>query len=187
MQLASHELYNLNELAMSCVNSITSMGMFLNMVQDPQLKAMIQKHFDAHVQDYNIKVAYLTKSEGTTEKLNISKMETTLNNYTASPVSNFPPVSPRTDTKILNDREIATSYLLTLKRAGREYAWAAMEMCNPGLREFVKDAFTMSCNHAYEVWQWMVSKGYYPLEPASQNAVKTVGSVYQEVRVPSFV
>jgi spore coat protein CotF len=59
-----------------------------------------------------------------------------------------------------------------------------MEMGNPGLREFLKDAFTMSCNHAFEVWQWMVSKGYYPIEPAADNALNTVGSIYKEVKTP---
>lgn len=56
----------------------------------------------------------------------------------------FPSITPRTDLQEMNDREIATAYLLTLKRAGREYAWSAMEASNPGLRDFLKDAFTMS-------------------------------------------
>lgn len=87
----------------------------------------------------------------------------------------------------MDDREIATAYLLTLKRAGREYAWAAMEASNPQLREFLKDAFTMSCNHAYDVWQWMAQKGYYPLEPASENTLNTMSSIYHEVGEPSLV
>ena len=72
---------------------------------------------------------------------------------------------PRTEVQQFDDREMATAYLLTLKRAGREYAWSAMEVSNPELREFLKDAFTMSFNHAYEVWQWMVKKGFYSLNP----------------------
>lgn len=81
----------------------------------------------------------------------------------------------------LNDREIATGYLLTLKKAGREYAWSAMEASNPELREFLKDAFTMSCNHAYEVWQWMVKKGYYLLDAAKDEEISKVGSMYNIV------
>jgi hypothetical protein len=34
MQLAAHEVFDLHELIMSCVNSITNMGMFINMAQD---------------------------------------------------------------------------------------------------------------------------------------------------------
>lgn len=85
----------------------------------------------------------------------------------------------------MNDREIATGYLLTLKRAGREYAWAAMEASNPDLREFLKDAFTMSCNHAYDVWQYMVKHGYYPLEPAPQTTISTISSIYGIVTEPT--
>jgi spore coat protein CotF len=187
MQLAAHELYDLHELTMSCVNSITNMGMFINMAQDQELKAMIQKHYPAHIQDYNMKVRYISNANGAGEKLNVPQLNATLGNYTASPTNSFPPITPRTDVQTMNDREIATAYLLTLKRAGREYAWAAMEMTNPEIREFVKDAFTMSCNHAYEVWQWMAKKGYYPIEPAAQTALNTLGAIYNEVRQPALV
>ena len=57
-----------------------------------------------------------------------------------------------------------------------------MEASNPELREFLKDAFTMSCNHAYEVWQWMVKKGFYPLSPAPQTEINATGSIFNEVK-----
>lgn len=56
-----------------------------------------------------------------------------------------------------------------------------METSNPELREFLKDAFTMSCNHAYEVWQWMVKKGYYLLDAAKDEEISKVGSMYNIV------
>lgn len=183
MQLAGHELHDLHELTMSCVNSITCMAMFMNMASDQELKSMIQNHFPAHVQDYNIKVECLSNTAGNTAlpKLDVPEQVENLTDFTKSPVGYYPPMTPRTDVPQMNDREIATSYLLTLKRAGREYAWAAMEASNPEIREFLKDAFTMSCNHAYEVWQWMVKKGYYPLEPAPQSARDTVSNIYEQV------
>lgn len=187
MQLAAHEMHDLHELIMSCVNSITNMAMFINVVQDQELKSMIEGHFPAHVQDYNMKVEYASKANGSTQKLNVPPLARTLQDYTKSPTSNFPPITPRTDIQQMNDREIATAYLLTLKRAGREYAWSAMEASNPDLREFLKDAFTMSCNHAYDVWQYMVKKGYYPIEPAPQSTINTISSIYGEVREPSLV
>jgi spore coat protein CotF len=76
---------------------------------------------------------------------------------------------------------IATAYLLTLKRAGREYAWAAMEASNPEIRTFLEDAFKMSSHHAYDVWQWMVQKGYYPLEAAPSETLGTLASMYKTV------
>jgi spore coat protein CotF len=68
-----------------------------------------------------------------------------------------------------------------LKRAGREYAWAAMETANPELRSFLQTAFMMSCSHAYEAWQYMVTKGYYPLTPAAKEEIDKIGSLYQVV------
>lgn len=182
MQLAAHELYDLHELIVSCVNSITSMALFKNMAQDQELKDMLEKHFPYHIQDYNMKVEYVKNASGANEKLNVPDLNVILKDFTKAPVNEFPPVTPGTSIQKMNDREIATAYLLTLKRAGREYAWSAMEASNPDIRQFFKDAFTMSCNHAYDVWQWMVKKGYYPLSPAPQSDINLISSMYNEVR-----
>ncbi|MCC3866794.1 spore coat protein [Terrisporobacter mayombei] len=180
MNLAPGELHSLSELILSCVNSITNMAMFRNQVTDLELKNIIESQFQAHVQDYNLKVRFVKEASAPSEKLNVPMLKRTLNDFTKAPVETIP-VTPRVNVEQLNDREIATGYLLTLKRAGREYAWNAMECSNPDLREFLKDAFTMCCNHSYEVWQWMVSKGYYPLCSAPQEEIAKIGNIYNEV------
>jgi spore coat protein CotF len=185
VQLAAHEAHDLHELAMSCVNSITNMAYFLQHVQDAELKSIIEKHFPLHIQDYNMKAEYLGAANGATSKLQVPNLNQSLQSYTQSPVSNYPSVTPRTQVQDFNDREIATAYLLTLKRAGREYAWATMEMANPEVRTFLEDCFRMSSRHAYDVWQWMVKKGYYPLEPAPQTTLQTMGNFYQVVQQPA--
>ncbi|MCP1359089.1 spore coat protein [Aneurinibacillus migulanus] len=184
MQLAAHEAHDLHELAMSCVNSITNMAYFLQHVQDAELKGIIERHFPLHIQDYNMKAEYLGNVAGATTKLQVPMLNQSLQSYTQSPATSYPPVMPRTQVQDFNDREIATAYLLTLKRTGREYAWAAMEAANPEVRTFLEDAFRMSSRHAYDVWQWMVKKGYYPLEPAPQATLQTMGNFYQTVQQP---
>lgn len=181
MKLAAHELNCLSELAMSCVNSITNMAYMLNHVQDPQLKSILEKHFPLHVRDYNMKVEFMHQAAGATKTLPLLKEEGRLKDYTQSTFASYPPIQPRTMVDNMNDREMATAYLLTLKRAGREYAWAAMEASNPQIRSFLQTAFMMSCSHAYEVWQYMVSMGYYPLEAADQNMTLKVGAMYQVI------
>ncbi|WP_102347184.1 spore coat protein [Bacillus sp. Marseille-P3661] len=181
MQLATHELYELHELTMSCVNSITNMASFIKQAEDQQLKSILQKHFPLHVQDYNMKVQFMNMANGPTQTLHVPELNKMLQSYTHSPISKYPSVQPRTDVKVFNDREIATAYLLTLKRAGREYAWSAMEVANPDLRSFLENAFLMCSHHAFEVWQWMVKMGYYPLESAPQPALNNFSQMYQEV------
>lgn len=39
----------------------------------------------------------------------------------------------------------------------------------------------MSSHHAYDVWQWMVSKGYYPLEEAPSQKMGTFGNMYRTI------
>jgi spore coat protein CotF len=181
MQLAAHEMHDLHELTMSCVNSITNMAYFIDHVKDAELKAIIERHLPLHIQDYNTKVEYLSRPDGPTGTLTIPDIKNNLQSYTQSPTNNFPPIMPRTSVQDFDDREISTAYLLTLKRAGREYAWAAMEASNPGLRDFLEKAFMMCSHHAFEIWQWMAKKGYYPIETAPQAALNTLSGIYKEV------
>lgn len=180
MELSAHEAYDLHELTMSCVNSITNMALFLSTVKDEELRSLIEKHFPYHIKDYNTKVEYLSRQSGAKTGLPIPQITNIIDNYTQAQ-TNMVPITPRTDVQELNDREIATAYLLTLKRAGREYAWSAMEASNPEIRAFLESAFQMSSHHAYDVWQWMVKKGYYPLEAANAETMGVMGSVYKPV------
>ena len=45
MQLGAHEAHELNELLMSCTNSIQCMALFINQAQDPRLRDMIMRHY----------------------------------------------------------------------------------------------------------------------------------------------
>lgn len=181
VQLASHEMQDLHELTMSCVNTITNMACFIKQAQDQLLKSILEKHFPLHIQDYNIKCQFISAANGAAEQLQVPELNKMLQSYTNSPVTSYESIQPRTSVKTFNDREIATAYLLTLKRAGREYAWAAMEAANPDLRLFLEDAFRMSSHHAYEIWQWMVQKAYYPLETAPQPTSNIMSEFYQQV------
>lgn len=178
MQLAAHEAHDLNELTLSCVNSITNMALFLDQVKDTQLRSLLQKHFPYHVQDYNRKVEYLSRSGGAKTGLPIPEMTKVIESQGNIDLQ---PTTPRTSLSQLDDREIATAYWMTLKRAGREYAWAAMEASNPEIRTFLEHAFIMSSHHAYDIWQWMVSKGYYPLEAAPSQTMGTFGNMYRAI------
>ncbi|MGM9926769.1 MAG: spore coat protein [Bacillus sp. (in: firmicutes)] len=177
MKLSAHELYELNELTMSCVNSITHMGYMVKHIQDPEILEIVNRHFPMHIRDYNMKVEFLNQAKGATKELPLIKDEQRIPEFpTEYPTA--PPVQPRTLVDNFNDREMATSYLLTLKRAGREYAWTAMEIGNPEIRSFCQTAFMMSCSHAYDIWQYMVQKGYYPAEMASDAQINKIASMY---------
>ena len=139
-----------------------------------------------HFQDYNTKVAYLKEAQGSAMKLPVPEIVNALGSHVQSPLANYPAVTPRTDVQHLDDREIATSYLLTLKRAGRGYAWSAMEAANPGLRTFLEDAFRMCSRHAFEVWQRMVKRGT-TADARRPGRAGPVSQMYQYVKDPAAV
>lgn len=178
MTLGSHEAHDLSELLMSCTNSIQSMALFLNQAKDQQLRDMITRHFAVHVQDYNMKVEFANRSLSP-NTLNVPELRTDL--PAPQPAMQYPPIQPKVKLQELDDRAIATSYLLTLKRAGREYAWAAFECSTPQLRLFLEDAFKMCSHQAYEVWNYMAQKGEYPVGMASQDAMAGMQQIYRPV------
>ncbi|MBB3128950.1 spore coat protein CotF [Paenibacillus rhizosphaerae] len=179
MPLGSHEAHELNELLLSCTNSIQSMALFINQATDPILKSMITRHYDVHVQDYNMKVEYANRFYSQ-DQLNVPAMPMS-SSMPMLGTQQYPPLQPRVQLQQLNDRAIATSYLLTLKRAGREYAWSAFECSTPQLRSFLESAFQMCSHQAYEVWQYMAAKGYYPTAQAPQEVVSSMQQIYKSV------
>jgi spore coat protein CotF len=187
MQLASHELHDLSELIAGCFNTVTCMSSFINQAQDPELKALLEKHFPLHVADYNLKVEFV-QSQTTPDisKFQPSTLNPVLGSYIQAPVSVFPAATPRTNVQQHNDREIATSYLLNQKSSAKNYAAAAVECANPDLRKFLENAFLNSSHHAYDMWQHMAKKGYYPLMAAPPQAIQTIASIYQPVQQGSI-
>jgi Spore coat protein len=178
MRLGSHEAHELNELLLSCTNSIQSMALFINQAGDPELKDMIVRHYSVHVQDYNMKVEYASQMFSR-DQLNVPALA--MHPVMEQPAAQYPGLQPKVQLQQLDDRAIATSYLLTLKRAGREYAWSAMECSTPQLRAFLEDAFRMCSHQAYEVWAYMARKGLYPVQYATTAAIQAMQQIYQPV------
>lgn len=66
-----------------------------------------------------MKVEFLNKAEGAKKELPLLKENQEISNMALQMAPPAVPVQPRTMVEDMNDREMATAYLLTLKRAGR--------------------------------------------------------------------
>ncbi|EKS7870701.1 spore coat protein [Bacillus cereus] len=185
MQLATHELRDLSELIGGCYNTINTMDTYIQQAQDLELKQLLQQHFPLHVEDYNLKVEFV-QSQNTPdiERFQPSKLNPVLVSYLKAPIEQYPSVAPSINGAPPNDRAIATGYLLNQKSAALNYAGAVLECANPNLRSFLEKAFLNSSRHAYDIWQYMVKKGYYPLSPAPDSEIKAIASSYQPINQP---
>ena len=181
MKLTICELSYLNELITSCVNTITCMSLFQKQVTNEELKSLLNTHFPIHVEDYNRKVEFVKNVETATGKLNVPNLNVSIFTENVEKSKLAEPICVNTNVTNLTDREIALSYFLTLKRAGKEYAIASMETINPNLRQFLKDAYTMSCNHSYEVYEWMAKNNYYPIILATGEQTGDISSLYETI------
>lgn len=183
MKLTICELSYLSELISSCVNTITCLSLFKNQVQDEELKNILNQQFPIHVEDYNLKVEFVKNVDTASGKLNVPELNTSIFTENVCETKPATPVTVNTNVTALNDREIALSYFLTLKRAGKEYAIASMEATNPKLRQFLKDAYTMSCNHSYEIYEWMAKNQYYPIVVAEGEQTGEIGKIYNPIQI----
>lgn len=181
MKLTICELSYLNELISSCVNTITCMSLFKNQVTNEELKSILNTHFPIHVEDYNKKVEFVKNVDTASGKLNVPELNTSIFSEDVCKTKTATPCTVNTNVTNLNDREIALSYFLTLKRAGKEYAIASMEATNPKLRQFLKDAYTMSCNHSFEVYEWLAKNNFYPFVITTDEQTGTIASIYNTI------
>lgn len=181
MKLTICELSYLNELITSCVNTITCMSLFKNQVTNEELKSLLCNHFPIHVEDYNKKVEFVKNADTATGKLNVPQLNTSIFSENLENSKLAEPITVNTNVITLTDREIALCYFLTLKRAGKEYAIASMEATNPVLRQFLKDAYTMSVNHSYEVYEWMAKNNYYPIILSTGDQTGDISSIYNTI------
>ncbi len=183
LKLTICELSYLNELITSCVNTITCMSLFKNQVTDEELKSILTTHFPIHVEDYNRKVEFVKDACSASGKLNVPELNTSIFSENINASKPATPITVNTNVTKLTDREIALSYFLTLKRAGKEYAIASMEATDPKLRQFLKDAYTMSCNHSYEVYEWLAKNNFYPITVATGEQTGNIGSIYNPIPI----
>ncbi|MDM5153574.1 spore coat protein [Bacillus sp. DX1.1] len=183
MQLATHELRDLSELIMGCYNTINTMATYIQQAQELELKQMLQQHFPLHVQAYNLKVGFVqSESTPNISQFQPSKLNPILASFTQASVREYPSITPSMAAQPANDRSIATGYLLHQKSSALNYAGSLLEFANPDLRTVLEISFLNSSRHAYDIWQYMVKKGYYPLSPAPQSEIQAIASIYQPLQ-----
>ncbi|WP_459500390.1 spore coat protein [Bacillus sp. C1] len=183
MQLATHELRDLSELIAGDYNTINMMSTYIQQAQDPELKQMLQKHLPLHVQDYNLKVEFVqSDSTPNISKFQPPKLKPVLASYIEAPSQAYAPVTPSMDAQPPNDRSIALGYLLNQKSSAFNCAGSLLECANPDLRTLLENTFLTSSHHAYDIWQYMVQKGYYQLSPAPSSEIQAIASMYQPLQ-----
>lgn len=182
MQLATHELRDLSELIAGDYNTINTMSTYIQQAQDPELKQLLQRHFPFHVQAYNLKVEFVQKeSSPNISKFQPSRLNPVLPSYTEALSQEYLPVTPSVAAKPPNDRSIALGYLLNQKSSAFNCAGSLLEIANPELRMLLENTFLNSSHHAYDIWQYMVKKGYYQLSPAPSSEMQAIASMYQPI------
>lgn len=84
------------------------------------------------------------------------------------------PQSPTLNADMLDDRDVASGMLSSLKCSASLKMIASLECADPNLRRMIQQAAVNCSEMAYEVWQFMNQRGYYQVPTMKQETTQTM-------------
>ncbi len=173
--LGAHEVMEMHEVLNHAINSINQFQMYQPLVQDMQLKQMLEHQLQFMTNEYNNMVQMLQNQGGGQAVPYRAPMQ--------SPpkygLQNPPPQSPNASANQLDDRDISSAMLGCHKSSALMKMIGALECANPDLRRSLQQGAVNCAEQAYEVWQYMNQKGYYQVPTMKEMTTQTMMNSYQ--------
>ncbi|MCP8968901.1 spore coat protein [Ectobacillus ponti] len=133
----------MEKLTVQSYEMIRVVGIYLQQTSDRDLQELLQQHLPNFLQCYN---RLLEFSEG--EELQVLLMQSLQAMLMVQ--EEQPPQGADL---------VACSYLQDMQQMAAAYAKAAIEIANPGVRQFLENSFLVINRHAYEAWQYVMKRG----------------------------
>ncbi|WP_458412842.1 spore coat protein [Schinkia sp. CFF1] len=183
-QLGAHELMEIHEVLCNAIDGINQFQLYQPHCQDSQLQNILQNQVSFMINEYNQLVSLLSNK---TNVGNMGAVRTSMNtnmrtNTNFSPtygLRNPSPNQPNTSMQQMDDRDVASGMLGCHKASATMKMHAALECADPQIRSTFIQGAKNCADQAYEVWQYMNSKGYYQVPTLKEMTTQTYSSVYQ--------
>lgn len=172
--LGAHEVMELHEVLTHAVDGINQFQLYRPHVNDQQLGLILDKQLQFMNQEYNTMVQTLN-NQGMAMGAPYRSPKTVQPKYG---LNNPQPQSPNTSPNQLDDRDISSGMLGSLKSSAILKTIAALECADPNLRRMIQQGSTNCSEMAYEVWQYMNQKGYYQVPTMKQMTTNTITQSY---------
>ncbi|MBU8907698.1 spore coat protein [Desertibacillus haloalkaliphilus] len=177
-QLGAHETMEIHEVLTSAVNGLNLFKLYRTHVSDPQLQNLMDKQLQFMTQEYNTIVQAVNNRGMSTPKPYRSQLsQAPIYGTQQAPQSESPNMSPTQ----LDDKDIATGILTNHKASASMKMVAALECADPEIRRMMQQSAVNCSEQAYEVWQYMNQKGYYPVPTMQEQATSSMISSYTPV------
>ncbi|WP_374723724.1 spore coat protein [Calidifontibacillus erzurumensis] len=179
-QLGAHELMEVHEVLTNSINKINHFQMLQPYCQDPQLKNILQNQLNFIINEYN-SIVNLLNNRTTTGNATVGNTRPNTNFSPTYGLRNPSPVQPNTSINQMDDRDVASAMLGCHKTSATMKMHAALECADPQLRNILIQGAKNCADQAYEIWQYMNSKGYYQVPTFKDMTAETFTNVYQPV------
>lgn len=158
-QHGGHEMFDVQEVLSGAVSLLNTYKMTKEMVQDVELKEVMDRQVSFLTQEYNTLLeAFQTGSKPTVSlKSYMMKMD---HSFTYG-LKESEPVTPITEVTDMNDQHVSSLLLGIMKSSASLRAMTALEMTNPVVRRVVADSVPNAVEMAYELSLYQNHHGYY--------------------------
>jgi spore coat protein CotF len=165
----------LHEVLSETITGINTVQLYGDHVRDPQLKSMIDRQLEFMTNEYNNMVRAL-QQEGYHEAVPYrANMNFSPTYGLRSPSS----TTPNASATQIDDRDAASAVMSIHKTGASKRMMASLECANPQLRKMLIQGAVNCADQAYDVWQFMNSRGYYQVPTMQQNTTNTMMNIYQ--------
>lgn len=184
MRLGTQELMEMNEALNESVCMIEHYAIYLNHCQDPELRRILERQQRHMIDSYNAKVN-LSQSRGiditgiSRSAMGTRTAGTTMEGRVEHGMQHVPPAVTSPGAASLNDRAIATGAIVFHKCGAIRSTNAAFVCTDQQLRNFLATSAKSCVEMAFEMFQYMNQKGWYPASMMQQPAMTQTQQTYQ--------
>lgn len=186
MPYGAHETMEVHEILNEKMNLIQHFSLYAQMVQNPQIRHMLDRHIQTAVQSYNQLVAYTHDYSAANQLQN--QMQTQMQN--PSTISQTQPQQIQYGLRqpqqvapgfqgMLNDQQILFSMLSCHKNSAKLHMQSSLECADPNVRQMLMQGANVCAEQAYEVFLQLNQQGLYQVPTMNDHTAKTFLHSYQ--------
>ena len=173
--IGAHEVMELHEVLSDTVNAINTAQLYGEHARDPQLKSIMNKQLEFMTNEYNNLVNAMHQ-QGFSEAI---PYRADTNFSPTYGLRNPSPQTPNASPTQIDDRDVSSALLSLHKTGASKRMTASLECANPQIRRMLIQGAINCADEAYDVWQFMNSRGYYQVPTMQQNTTNTMINSYQ--------
>jgi len=177
-----HEIFDANEAIRTLVGGMEQCLLYEQHVQDPELKAIMQRHKAFNTQLYNTVLETFKTGQKPSVSTQVYKMDPSTDNISIYGTKPGQPKAPAASVQELDDKCISGFVLGNIKAAVSAFAVSALEVTNPILRRIFADSVPNLIEEAFELYLYQNKKGYYQVPQLKDQDMANILNTYAPIQ-----